>query len=145
MQGNPSALLPYIVALPLLGGIINGLFGKRFSKQLVYAISNTAGLGSFLIAVMAFFSLREATHAEIAEVCGGGGHLKSHCVGGGAPHRPLKIQGGERQARLLRRGYWSASRGRSPSDGRSTSRGCRTRRTDHEEAQLRCPRSHRGR
>ncbi len=64
MLANPSALLPFIVALPLLGGVINGLFGKRLSRQTVYAIASSAVLGSFVLGVMAFFGLREALHAD---------------------------------------------------------------------------------
>ena len=57
---SPSALLPIIVLLPLLGGILNGLFGKRFSRQTVYAIGSTTVLASFLLSVMVFQGLRGA-------------------------------------------------------------------------------------
>lgn len=60
MDFNPSALLPVIVGLPLVGGVINGLFGKRFSRQTSFAIANIAVLASFLLAVMGFFALRTA-------------------------------------------------------------------------------------
>lgn len=58
---NASALLPVIVLLPLVGGIINGLFGKRFSRQAVYAIANVSVLASFVLSAMVFQSLRSAT------------------------------------------------------------------------------------
>jgi NADH-quinone oxidoreductase subunit L len=51
------ALLPIIVLLPLLGGLINGLFGKWLSRQTVYAISNMAVLASFLISCTVFWQL----------------------------------------------------------------------------------------
>ena len=60
MQDNPAILLPMIVLLPLLGGIINGFFGKRLSKQAVYFIANTAVLGAFVLSVQSFFNLRAA-------------------------------------------------------------------------------------
>ncbi len=64
MDWNPSAFLPLIVGLPLLGGIVNGLFGKRFSRETVFFISNTAVLASFCLSVMGFLSLRQATAAN---------------------------------------------------------------------------------
>jgi len=57
---SPPALLPIIVLLPLLGGIINGLIGKRFSRQVVYAVGCTPVLASFLLSVMVFQGLRGA-------------------------------------------------------------------------------------
>ena len=64
MNGNTAALLPVIVLLPLLGGIINGLFGKRLSRQTVYAIANIAVFSSFFISVMVFYKLMGATADE---------------------------------------------------------------------------------
>ena len=64
MNGNTAALLPVIVLLPLLGGIINGLFGKRLSRQTVYAIANIAVFSSFFISVMVFWNLLGATRAD---------------------------------------------------------------------------------
>jgi NADH-quinone oxidoreductase subunit L len=60
MTYNPSALLPVIVLLPLLGALFNGLLGSRLSRQTVYAISNTTVLASFLLSVMVFLGLRGA-------------------------------------------------------------------------------------
>jgi len=57
VNGNTAALLPIIVLLPLLGGIINGIFGKRFSRQAVYAIANIAVFASFFMSVMVFWDL----------------------------------------------------------------------------------------
>jgi NADH-quinone oxidoreductase subunit L len=56
------ALLPIIVLLPLLGGIWNGLFGSRMSKQAVYTVSCATVLTSFLLSCMVFLQLRTATH-----------------------------------------------------------------------------------
>jgi len=58
VEGNPALLLPIIVLLPLVGGIVNGLLGKRLPKQLVYTIANAAVLSSFLLSVMAFVALK---------------------------------------------------------------------------------------
>jgi NADH-quinone oxidoreductase subunit L len=63
VEVNNSAILPLIVLLPLLGGIINGLFGKYFSRQISYFIGNTAVLASFLLAVQVFMNLRGLGHA----------------------------------------------------------------------------------
>ena len=61
MESNPAILLPIIVLLPLLGGIINGFFGKRLPKQVAYFVANAAVLGSFALAVQSFLALRAAT------------------------------------------------------------------------------------
>ncbi len=64
MESNPAILLPMIVLLPLLGGIINGFFGKRLPKQVTYFIANAAVLGSFALSVQSFLALRAATVAN---------------------------------------------------------------------------------
>ncbi|MBM4342473.1 MAG: NADH-quinone oxidoreductase subunit L [Deltaproteobacteria bacterium] len=61
MENNPAILLPIIVLLPLLGGIVNGLIGKRLPKQATYFVANAAVLGSFALSVQAFLALRTAT------------------------------------------------------------------------------------
>ena len=68
MEVNNSAILPLIILLPLLGGIVNGLFGKHFSRQVSYFIGSTTVLASFLLSVQVFLSLRGlgAAHAEQA-------------------------------------------------------------------------------
>ncbi|MSP91568.1 MAG: NADH-quinone oxidoreductase subunit L [Myxococcales bacterium] len=58
---NAAALLPVIVALPLLGGIVTGLFGKHLSRGTVHVIANTAVLAPFFMAVLAFVQLRALT------------------------------------------------------------------------------------
>ncbi len=68
MEVNNSAILPLIILLPLLGGIVNGLFGKHFSRQVSYFIGSTTVLTSFLLSVQVFLNLRglSAAHAEPA-------------------------------------------------------------------------------
>ena len=63
MELNHSALLPVIVLLPLLGGIVNGLFGKYLSRQVAYFIANTAVLAAFFMSLMVFLNLRALGHA----------------------------------------------------------------------------------
>lgn len=52
-------LVPLIVALPLLGAVINGLFGKNLPKMIVGSIATTAMFASFGIALMVFSQLNE--------------------------------------------------------------------------------------
>jgi NADH-quinone oxidoreductase subunit L len=48
---TPSNFQPWLIPiLPLLGGLINGLFGKRFSKQLVAAVALLFTGASFAVA-----------------------------------------------------------------------------------------------
>ncbi len=52
-----SSYLPLIVGLPLLGSIMNGLFGSRMSRRAIYFWGlGTTGL-SFLLAIVAFADL----------------------------------------------------------------------------------------
>ena len=64
MEGNPASLLPLIVLLPLIGGIVNGIFGKRLPKQLIYAIGCGSVLTSFFLAVSSFVALSAATKLD---------------------------------------------------------------------------------
>jgi len=52
---NPSMLLPVIVLIPLVGFLINGIFGKNFSKRTVTLIACAAAAFSFVFALCAFF------------------------------------------------------------------------------------------
>ncbi len=61
---SAPALLPIIVLLPLLGGILNGLFGSRFSRQMVYTLASSTVLASFLLSCMVFLQLRTAMHVD---------------------------------------------------------------------------------
>ena len=60
MNGKTAALLPVIVLLPLIGGIINGIFGKRLPRQVVYAVANFAVFAAFCMSVMVFWELMHA-------------------------------------------------------------------------------------
>ncbi len=62
MNGKTAALLPIIVLLPLLGGIINGIFGKRLPRQVVYGVANFAVFASFCMSVLVFWELLHAGH-----------------------------------------------------------------------------------
>jgi NADH-quinone oxidoreductase subunit L len=48
---TPSQFQPWLIPiLPLCGGLINGLFGKRFSKRVVATVALLFTAASFLIA-----------------------------------------------------------------------------------------------
>ncbi len=64
MQGNPAVILPFIIGLPLLGGLINGLFGKRMSRQAVYAVGNLVVFTAFLLSSIVFFQLSMASNID---------------------------------------------------------------------------------
>ncbi|MBE7486271.1 MAG: NADH-quinone oxidoreductase subunit L [Polyangiaceae bacterium] len=64
------ALLAVILALPLIGAIVNGIFGKRLGKQAVTMMALVAVGGSFLASLVSFLLLRNAqaaAHAKGAE------------------------------------------------------------------------------
>jgi NADH-quinone oxidoreductase subunit L len=61
------ALLLVILAMPLLGAFVNGVFGKRLGKEAVRLMALSALGISFLGAVLAFLMLRDAQgHGESA-------------------------------------------------------------------------------
>jgi NADH-quinone oxidoreductase subunit L len=60
-----SQLLPLILLLPLLGGAINGIFGKHLPKVLVGAIATLATSLSFVFALMIFFQIDEAVRVNL--------------------------------------------------------------------------------
>ncbi|MBI4701606.1 MAG: NADH-quinone oxidoreductase subunit L, partial [Deltaproteobacteria bacterium] len=57
--------LALIVALPLLGALLNGLFGKRLGKSAVTLMALVAVGGSFLAAVAAFVAIAGAPQALV--------------------------------------------------------------------------------
>ncbi len=57
---NDFALLGVILALPLLGAFVNGVFGKRLGKEAVTLTALTAVGGAFLAALVSFSSLASA-------------------------------------------------------------------------------------
>jgi NADH-quinone oxidoreductase subunit L len=64
VEANSAAILPFILALPLIGGVVNGLFGKRMSRQAVYAVANAAVVGAFFLSVLVFIRLAAATELD---------------------------------------------------------------------------------
>lgn len=60
-----AKLLPYILLLPLLGFLINGLFGKFFSKKIIHTIAIGAVLISFLISVWLTLKLNTIPSKEV--------------------------------------------------------------------------------
>ncbi len=64
MDTQVSVLLPIIVLLPLLGGLWNGLFGSRTSRQTVYVVGSLTVLTSFVLSAMVFWHLRLAVNVN---------------------------------------------------------------------------------
>ena len=63
---NDCTLLALIVLLPLLGAVINGVFGKRLGREAVTLAALTTIGGSFLLSVAAFLLLAEAQTGDQA-------------------------------------------------------------------------------
>ncbi len=61
-------LLWLIPILPLLGAVINGVFGKRLPKQAVAGIAAGSVAGSFLISLAAFVQMLQLPEAELPVV-----------------------------------------------------------------------------
>jgi NADH-quinone oxidoreductase subunit L len=57
-------LLAFIVLLPLLGAIVNGLFGKRLGREAVTLMGLGSVFVSFLFAVVTFLALQHHAHGE---------------------------------------------------------------------------------
>jgi NADH-quinone oxidoreductase subunit L len=55
-------LLAFIVLLPLLGAVVNGVFGKRLGREAVTLMGLGSVFVSFLFAVVTFFVLRHHGH-----------------------------------------------------------------------------------
>ncbi len=74
--------LGWIVLLPLLGAIINGVWGKRIGRQGVYIAGISAVGMSFGLALLSFIALLKASHAATAaaaaEVVAGAHHHLEH-------------------------------------------------------------------
>ena len=70
------AILGWIVLLPLLGAIINGVWGKSLGRQGVYIAGITSVAASFALSLLAFVALLKANqHAPgAAEGAEGAGH-----------------------------------------------------------------------
>jgi NADH-quinone oxidoreductase subunit L len=57
-------LLAFIVLLPLLGAVVNGLFGKRLGREAVTLMGLGSVFVSFLFAVVTFLALQQHGHGE---------------------------------------------------------------------------------
>ena len=58
-------LIPLIIAIPLIGGVINGVFGKKLPKVIVGSIATIAVFTSFFLALSVFFQLEEAKTIDL--------------------------------------------------------------------------------
>lgn len=58
-------LVPLIIALPLIGGFINGVLGKKLPKVLVGSIATLAVFSSFFLAVTVFMQMDEAVKINL--------------------------------------------------------------------------------
>jgi len=83
-QTDQYRVLGWIVLLPLLGALLNGLFGKRFGRDFVYAAGVATVGASFLLSLLAFAALLGAEHHAAAQLAG------DAAAGAGEEHaRPL--------------------------------------------------------
>jgi NADH-quinone oxidoreductase subunit L len=64
--GSDYTLLSFIVLLPLLGAVLNGVFGKRLGKQAVSLLALSVIFISFALSVLTFFALGHAQEGEEA-------------------------------------------------------------------------------
>ena len=60
-----SQLIPLIIGLPLLGALINGLFGKHLSKMIVGFIATAVMALSFVFALMAFLQVKSGNAVTV--------------------------------------------------------------------------------
>jgi len=58
-------LIPLIIAIPLIGGFINGVFGKKLPKVIVGSIATFAVFTSFFLALSVFFKLEESVTVDL--------------------------------------------------------------------------------
>ena len=58
-------LIPLIIAIPLIGGFINGVFGKKLPKVIVGSIATIAVFTSFFLALSVFFNLEESVTVDL--------------------------------------------------------------------------------
>ncbi len=76
------SVLGWIVLLPLLGAIINGIWGKQLGRQGVHIAAIGVMVTSFLLSVLAFVALLKSGHspAEAAEAAGAAGEHAAHAA-----------------------------------------------------------------
>ena len=58
-------LIPIIIALPLIAGAINGIYGKKLPKILVGSLATITVFTSFFLALTVFFQMNEAVHINL--------------------------------------------------------------------------------
>src|SRR3954471_14485142 len=78
-------LLAFIVLLPLLGAVVNGVFGKRLGREAVTLMGLGSVFVSFLFSVVTFFVLHEH---------GGEGEVSTKLVWRGWQWMTLSLPGG---------------------------------------------------
>src|SRR6185295_5107551 len=63
---NDVTLLAFIVLLPLIGAVINGIFGKRLGREAVTLMGLGVIFASFVLSVTAFLMLKQTQTEEHA-------------------------------------------------------------------------------
>ena len=58
-------LIPIIIAIPLVVGIINGIYGRNLSKKIAGSIATIAVFTSFFLAVTVFFQLDQSVRINL--------------------------------------------------------------------------------
>ena len=61
-------IVPLIILLPLIGGLINGVIGKKLPKSIVGLIASAVMFVSFALALNVFFQLKEVTTINLFTV-----------------------------------------------------------------------------
>jgi NADH-quinone oxidoreductase subunit L len=74
------SLLGWIVWLPVLGAIFNGIWGRKLGRQAVYIAGVGAVAASFLLSCLTFLTLLKAGHSPPAEGAGEGAHAVNHAL-----------------------------------------------------------------
>jgi NADH:ubiquinone oxidoreductase subunit 5 (subunit L)/multisubunit Na+/H+ antiporter MnhA subunit len=64
---HATSLLPAIVALPLAGAIVNGLFGRRLSRNVVHAIAVGVMAIAFTLSMRALYALAQVAQTHVAD------------------------------------------------------------------------------
>lgn len=93
------SVLGWIVALPLIGAIINGFFGKRIGRQGVYITGVTTVAASFVLSLFAFAALVKAGGHHMVEAAANaaGAHgadahgAAGEAAAGGAEHPIVRL------------------------------------------------------
>ncbi|MEZ4389856.1 MAG: NADH-quinone oxidoreductase subunit L [Polyangiales bacterium] len=105
------SVLGWIVLLPLLGAIINGVWGKKLGRQGVYIAGVGAVASSFLLSILAFVALLKTGHHEgVAEGAAEGAEHARRAVSyvaqvGGKPWDWILAPTGATTAEMIRVRY----------------------------------------